>query len=302
MTRHLRSWFLALALLAIPAAAQDRLEPVPPANDAITRESEANLRTAFREAYEPRVELRAFVHPSWAPEYAVGLRRAANGHEIFLLEPSLQISRYAWVERVRSGRVTTTPSHQEQMVRDAEAERRRLPPRVSDVPVQVCSAGVDEETAATLIRAWHRMLRQIEPNRDGVYQFDGVSYSFSMALDGRPVEGTTWRGTPPSLADAMADFCARSSWTSRLALWTGVLLALLVLAPAMLLLGAGLRRITGQRIPGIERLRPLVRRRGFRIACATVSIGLVSILAYGAISGWSSREVLRVAQVIAAGG
>jgi hypothetical protein len=298
MTRHFGRWLLALALLSLPAIAQNRLEPVTPVDDAISRGRDANLRTVFREAWEPRVEARAFVYPAFAPEYAVGLRRGAHGHEIFLLEPSLQISRYSSVERLRAGEGASPSRTREQTLRDAEEMSRHLPPNVSDVPVARCSVAVDEETAAAVIRAWRRMLQQIEPNRDGVYMFDGVHYYFSMTISGRVVEGKTWRGMPPELAEAMADYCSANSRSRRIALGAGVPLAALSLVPAMLLLSAGFRRITGRRIRGMDRLGSAFRRN-FGMTWAAVSTVLVALLVYAAFSGGSSREVLGLAQVIA---
>ena len=300
VTSGLARCFLAVLLLAFPAMAQDRLEPVTPPDDVISRGHAANLRAVFREAYEPRVEARAFVYPAFAPEYAVGLRRGADGYEIFLIEPSLQISRYASVVRRLGGHEIVAPERRAQQLRDAEADRRRLPAGVSDVPVSSCSAAVDEETAATLIRAWRRMLQQVEPNRDGMVMFDGVHYTFSMLIGGRLVEGTTWRGMPPELAEAMAAYCSRSSRARWIALSAGLLLAPIALVAALLLLIAGLARLAGRPVPGTARLGSLFRRRSARIAWATVSIVLVALLGYAAIAGGNSREMLGIAQVIAA--
>ncbi len=299
MTRRFARCILTVLLLAFPAHAQVRLEPVTPPNDVISRAHAANLRTVFREAYEPGVEARAFVHPAFAPEYAVGLRRDTSGYEIFLLEPSLQISRYASVESRLGGHVIVAPQRRAQQLRDAEADRRRLPARVSDVPVSSCSAAVDEETAATLLRAWRQMLQQVEPNRDGMVMFDGVHYIFSMTIDGRLVEGTTWRGMPPELAEAMAAYCSRSSRARWIALSVGLVVAPIALVAALLLLVAGLARLAGRPVPGTAKLGSYFRRRGARVAWATVSIVLVALLGYAAIAGGNSREMLGLAQVIA---
>jgi hypothetical protein len=84
-----------------------------PAQDRLVAETEtdgplghyqATLRQVLDEAYAPEVRLRAVVQPSWALEYAVGIRRSPNGHEVFMVEPSRQVWTYTSIELLRSGR------------------------------------------------------------------------------------------------------------------------------------------------------------------------------------------------------
>jgi hypothetical protein len=201
---------------------------------------------------------------------------------------------------MRDGRVVTPSETREQTLKRIEEERRRLPPRMSDVPIDRCSAPVDEETAAALIRAWRHMLRNIGPPPDMV-MFDGVNYRFSMEIGGRSVEGQIHQGGLSQIADAMADYCSTSRRTGLLKLWAGGLLAAISLVPAILLLSFGFQRATGRRVPGMHRLGSVFRRRGFGAAYALVSIVLISILVYAAIAGGNSREVLGLAQVILSG-
>lgn len=301
MMHRVMRLLLALALLACPATARDRLDPVPP-QDAVSRTYDATFRAVFREAYQPGVEVRVIVTPSWALDYAIGLRRGASGHEIFLIEPSIRASRYASIELEREGHYVSPSETREQVLRRLDEERRHLPPSLSDVPISRCSAPIDERTAAAVIAAWRNRLQNIGPQPDS-FTFDGVNYRFSMELGGRLVEGQQQRGgVMPQLADAMGAYCSKSRGGSRIALWAGAFLAALSIVPAILLLGWGFQRITGRRVPTIDRLGSAFRRRGFARTWAIVSIVLVSLLVYAAFAVGNSREVLRAAEVIASAG
>lgn len=302
MTSRLNRWLLLLVSLAFPAVAQDRPEPVAQSLNSILSGYDTNVHTVFREAYAPDVEVRAVVRPSFQPEYAVGLRRGAHGHEVFLIRPSSQIWGYTSAEMMEQGHVVVVSENRVETAQETERTRRSLPPSVSDMPIARCSVAVDEETAAALIRAWRRMLEPpgLGPREFG---FDGVTYRFSMEIGGRQLEGEVWDGSPsqlsqPQLADAMADYCTTRSRSIQTALWSGGLLAALSLVPAILLLSAGFRRLTGRRVPGMDRLGS-VSRRNSGLTYSIVSFVLVSLLVYAAFTVGSSREMLGLAQVIA---
>jgi hypothetical protein len=109
---------------------------------------------------------------------------------------------------------------------DTPAEIARLeeglPADPVDLPLERCSASVDDRLAESLTGAWRLMLEAVRPDETLMPGLDGTTYIFSMESDGRALAGETWtprEGTRPArlarLAEAMREYCERPA-TGRL--------------------------------------------------------------------------------------
>lgn len=203
-------------------AAHSRLAPVEAAPGPLAA-YEADLRRVFRDAFSPDVRLRALVRPSFETEYAVGLRGAKGGYEIFALRPSRQqVWFYQLIKLYRSGRAGVMHvdiMDPKSVPRDESGEElarleKDLPPDPGDLPLARCATPIDDGLAANLIGAWRSMLEAVQPDEELMPGVDGTTYVFSMESDGRALAGETWtpqEGTPPAklahLAETMLGYC-----------------------------------------------------------------------------------------------
>jgi hypothetical protein len=212
----------AAVCLAAGAIAQQRLVPARQPNDPISAAYEADVRRVLGEAFGPGVTLRAVVGPALGVEYAVGLRRVGDRHEIFALRPSRSVWDYQQLAMYRSGQAGASTFNSiggDDEGRDVtEDEIRRLqeglPADPADLPLTRCAVAVDGDVAAALQAAWRRMLEEVRPGELLETGADGSSYLFSMGLGGRALSGFTWSPrdrTRPArlarLAEAMRVYC-----------------------------------------------------------------------------------------------
>lgn len=217
MRRVVRAVILAAIVLAAPARATDRLEPLD------TKESSYRdlVESAFHDAFAPEVRVRAIVYVSSATadrEFAVGLAETGGRHNLFVLTPGAQLLGYAHVDDMDKGRV-------EAGYRDARTGRfvdsrakvlARLPPREEALRVGRCEVPLPRADAQRTVQAWREMLLRVRKPDRQTYGLDGRTYVYAMQADGRTVSGETWSPDPRdkslpgllvAMTYAMRDYC-----------------------------------------------------------------------------------------------
>jgi hypothetical protein len=211
------------AALPRSMATHSRLAAVQPA-PGVLADYEAHLRSVFRDASGPGVRLRAIVRPAFDTEYAVGLRQAGKGFEIFALRPGRQVWAYQGIKLNQTGRAGVIIFDKPLSDRSARPSggiaeeitrlEKDLPADPADLPLSHCAAAVDASLAASLNSAWRLMLEAVRPEEELMPGLDGTFYLFSMELEGRALAGETWtprEGTRPAklarLAEAMREYC-----------------------------------------------------------------------------------------------
>jgi hypothetical protein len=195
-------------------AAQDRLRPVTH-GDEISDRYQADIRSAFREAFAGDVRARVVFLPSFALEEAIGLRERNGTYELFALAATQQIWGYSTARMLRSGEEGLTDDDGKNLG-PAEAARidANLPPKPEDLPLQRCAVALDAAPAEAILGAWRVMLDQVQPTDGPELGLDGNTYIFAMPAPGGERSGEAWSPRKGShvyrlteLATAMRSYC-----------------------------------------------------------------------------------------------
>jgi hypothetical protein len=217
----LRVLIAATALICAAAAlGQSHLVPEEK-NDGPLAAYEADLATVLREAFTPSVVARALVLPSFEPEYAVGLRKNADGYELFSVTPaSTRISTYMMRDLIRQGHAGSfalnmdTGEMKDRAAEEFEELGRGLPADPADLPLSQCAVKLDAAIAVELLGAWKTMLEEVRPVGGPQGGIDGVTYRFFLNRDGGALTGETWSprknsrpATLARIAETMRDYC-----------------------------------------------------------------------------------------------
>lgn len=163
---------LAAFLVALGATRSYAGEHLAPEETIVAGYEEA-VAKQLTNAFTPDVRARAIVEPSFAPEFAVGLKEKDGKFHVFYTELSNQV----WPAFISSG------GHSK-----AGATRAKE-----------CSILIDPQFGASIVAGWKLVLSRVKPQPPD-NGFDGEFYHFSMTAEGHALSGQTW--CPPRASEA----------------------------------------------------------------------------------------------------
>ena len=218
-----RLLLIALTLSAPLALADEHL--VPEANQftrATLPNGEGSLAPYYDmvlsllgDSYTRDVRARVIAMPSYAPEYAVGIRERDGAYAIFRLGLDTNVWRYKMLESLKKVNPSVFDESIVQGLDDTIAQLEELLPEdFQDVGVERCEIAIEPEFGKDILSVWHTMLLQTRyaPSRN-VGQ-DGTDYHFSMPGSAQYLSGKAWEppldsdaGRLVSIAETMKNLC-----------------------------------------------------------------------------------------------
>src|SRR6185295_8736730 len=169
-------------------AASDYLEPKK-APIRELRNYQAIVTAVFDAAFAPDVKVRAIVEPSFAREFAVGIKERGGRFYVFAMQPPVQLWGYELLALFKSQSIVAV-SENGSGGNEIAALEARLPKRHSDMRVMRCYSELNPRLAQRVIAVWDGMLSDLRAaDRIGV---DGESFQFASIDGAREMEGQTW--------------------------------------------------------------------------------------------------------------
>jgi hypothetical protein len=220
LARYTMKLLIPLLLFSSCVLSRDYLEPEDSLYTGIFLiEYEQMVLHALREADEREVLVRAFVFPSFRPEYAIGIRKNEESHTIFKVSPKVQLWGYESLEMMKNEQVTVLEDGS--FVRDVDgikALEEAYPENYLDVPLVRCDAEVESDLANDIVALWEQMLFETRYEKSNSLGMDGTTYHFSMQVGFQTLAGKTWSpnnetraGKLVALTHAMSAYCEESS-------------------------------------------------------------------------------------------
>jgi hypothetical protein len=243
---------LAAALLASPAAAQQRGQPedhLEPESSilggtAILSGYDGLVRDLLHDAYDMSVDVRMVAMPSFIPEYAVGLRSyettgagalkaIARGtpYRIFVLSPEAQIWTYESIAMLKRGQehVGTWSDKNldsQQAIQKKEIARleTKVPANPHDLKIDRCETDISGVLGDRIVQVWSKILLATRYSAQYSTGLDGASYHFSAVIPKAGVlAGQVWSpdrdsatGSLVTLADTMRAVCEKKATMTEL--------------------------------------------------------------------------------------
>lgn len=216
MKTHLIAGSL-LVVLALPAAAQDHLNP----DTSVFTDPDSHLlkcRHVFAAAFDPEVTVRMLVIPSFSKEYVVAIHEDGERAQAFVLEPSSSIWDTELLELYKKGEIgpsLTSDGKEIPLDQDQSyiALKKRAPEDYRAIKAVRRARPLPQAVADGIEKLWKVMLLDVRHSdkEDGL---DGVTYHFSMWVNRRgDLSGHAWEPKPESktgqlarLAEALADY------------------------------------------------------------------------------------------------
>lgn len=201
---------------AVVASAGEYLEPDDTLISVQKRSSYKQMvLDALSPALDRSVKIRAFVFPSFYPEYVIGLREFEDGHKLFKLEPEIQLWGFEHLKLSKKSYVKGKSAAADDFVAKQEAA---LPRSYKQVKINRCEVGIKSELAEQLIKVWEVMLLSTYHTAYNGAGLDGVYYHFSMRHNERTLAGMIWSpqersnaGRLVAISDTMKALCERPS-------------------------------------------------------------------------------------------
>ena len=158
------------------------------------------IRTVLSEGYGRDVLFRMICIPSFEPEWMVGIEKDDNNTcSVFVLRPNKHIWKSELIPMYESGQITEIVQtadgsiESRKATNDLERLKREMPSDFRNIGVEKQSAGIDAGTADLLAEAWSQMILKARHPEEDVIGLDGVTYHFSMWIQGRGiVSGKIW--------------------------------------------------------------------------------------------------------------
>ena len=185
-------------------------------------EYEQKVLNYLREANEREVLVRAFVFPSFRPEYVVGIRKNEEEHAIFIISPMVQLWGYESLDMMKNEQVSALEDGS--FVRGLDGIREleeTYPEDYLDVPKVRCDAVIENDLANDIAALWEKMLFETRYEKSDSLGLDGTTYHFSMTSGFQRLAGKTWSpnsqtraGKLVALSHAMSTFCEESTETN----------------------------------------------------------------------------------------
>ena len=149
----------------------------------------ANVKSAFKNAYDRNIFARLIVIPSFTPEYALAVAKEDETYKIIHFSPSHHI----WaIESMRSYRNDET----------IDELASSFPESVEDVTVETCELNIPTKLGENLYKLWGEMLyrtryidqRPIDSGEDSTMTFglDGTTYHFAFEHQQQVLNGKIW--------------------------------------------------------------------------------------------------------------
>jgi hypothetical protein len=202
--------------------ASETLEPEDSAFSGVFLEDYTKMvLDFFREIYGKDILLRMVAFPSFHPEFAVGIRESAGVYSVLRLAPRKQLWAYKTKQLMETGQIThVSESGHVKTNEDIERINNEYPSDYREVPIDKCSAPLDESIARGLRDVWSLMLLETRYSPDPRLGLDGADYHFSMRVTqyGGIYAGKIW--SPPeeskpgrlvAIGNSLADYCMKAS-------------------------------------------------------------------------------------------
>lgn len=155
-----------------PAGADDHLVPDVPFLLDIDNYTLA-VRKLFSSGFSEDVVLRAFVVPSFEPEYMVGIRKIGTDYFAFLLAADVNVTRLTSSEGALGD--------------DQDGDSSRLPdvicPELDGVIVNTQQRRISAQTAERTGSIWSMELLKVKHPHSPPLVIDGTTYRFSMFIE-----------------------------------------------------------------------------------------------------------------------
>jgi hypothetical protein len=159
------------------------------------------VRNVFREAYTSDVRIRVLVQPSFAREYAVGLKETNGTFTAFWVESKVQLWGYGLLDMFKKGQIVGVRDGKSTNAEEIARLEAELPQQPNNVPLMRCQKPIESALAQRILFAWSQMLTRARPDKS--YGLDGDTYEFAMIHGDKTITGTAWSPAPGSRDDLL---------------------------------------------------------------------------------------------------
>src|SRR6185503_17763159 len=165
---------------------EPRREPIPQ-----LRHYQEIVNSVLADAFAADVKARAIVEPSFAREFAVGIKESLGQYRIVGVESRVQLWGFEVLSMLKRNDFQAV-SLDGSPRNDAEIStlEAALPKSVEEVRVTRCEARISAALARRVLAVWETMLKDTRAH--GRLGLDGVSYAFAFNDGTRVLEGETW--------------------------------------------------------------------------------------------------------------
>jgi hypothetical protein len=183
---------------------------------------EVMVRQVFSAGFEKNVVLRAVIIESFDTERLIGIREGANGFEAFVISPSSRIWDIELVREYENGSITVIGADRKVVPLEKDDDfkelKRRTPSDVRQISTSVRAKVIPKVFVERIERVWQRMLLGTRHTTQPRLGRDGISYYFSMWVNGYGIiTGHTWspdQGPTKALAALANQLASYSSANS----------------------------------------------------------------------------------------
>ena len=203
---------VAAVLFVVPVSAADYLEP----DDAFFKSYHDQVKSVFKEMYEPGVRVRMTVEPSFSVEYAVAVKQTGEKFAVISVTAENQLWRFEVLKQMKAGAISASDDKgNDTTAAEIKKLEASLPKNPNEVKVERCEVPLDAALAGRIIAVWRKMLAGVAaaPYDGGL---DGTFYHFSAPVDGKELAGQTWSPSEDSntgrlvmIAETARNYCQK---------------------------------------------------------------------------------------------
>jgi hypothetical protein len=153
----------------------------------------------FAPAFDETVRARVIAEPSFANEFAVGVRETGGEYRIFYYVAPQHLWDYEMLGLIRKGEIASSKDGKSTTADEIRKLQASLPSDPSSIKLMECELPIDPQVAQTLVRIWKVLLLQTHYDEDADLGVDGDTYHFSMRSGYEELAGKVW--SPPESAD-----------------------------------------------------------------------------------------------------